>query len=759
MGLSQIFMQILNMGITASVVIVAVLLARGCMHRLPKKYVYFMWLIVGIRLVCPIAISSPVSIFNLAGEYGKDSFPTVEELFVGEEDVMAEKDRQMAEDMVQNKELPVPENDMVAKSDVSVEREDQIKETATLEKSKGQESLISDKEFSKNLIQPVSEDSYAYFQRVVKVVAIFWVLGILLLLSWNLYLAVSMKLRLRKAVIYRDNIYECDNVSSPFVMGLLHPHIYIPFRLGEEEREYILKHEQYHIQRKDYLVKLGAFLLVAIYWFHPLVWLSYFCMVRDMEMSCDEYVLGTMDADIRGQYSMSLLGFAMNKRGLSMGVLAFGETNTRKRVRNIMNFKTYKKGIGILAALLVMAVGVVCLTNAKVQGEQKDTVGQKKAEAQESETATVKKTESKDEVAAVVGEVTVNGYQLKLVLAAEEGKSKEDMLENGLYKGTFVLMTYGEDGSLCDEQELSFPDKEIFENSEISYPENVTLVLSDYDGDGVEDDFSLGQGQMSNPALGNYMVYKFFTVEENGSIVQYRTNTENGETISTIPGDYSEKFKVKDGQVSYLGFGEDGKTQKMLTNVTRVVSVKDESLVDVEPEKGIWQAVRNVMPEAVVEELENKGAWRLVGNSYLLGNGISYEDITLRLDFTYHKDGRLSQYVSKDYGYVMGLPEEKIDEEQAALLVAEFAKEFCGKELTVSWNGGDSDSSTSGNLVIGQQIWQVESQEKWGDDYVCFQDSYGATYLVWLSHNMVVNYQAGDKDKEVELYTGSVISD
>ncbi len=190
---------------------------------------------------------------------------------------------------------------------------------------------------------------------------------------WNGYLTIRMKRKLRKAVLYRDNIFECDNIASPFVMGVFRPRIYIPFRLGEGEREYILKHEQYHIKRKDYLVKIVAFLLVTVYWFQPLAWVSYFFMIRDMEMSCDEHVLGTMGKDIRRAYSKSLLGFAMNRRQFSMGLLAFGETNTKRRVKNVMNFKNDKKWMGILTIVLLVVVGVVCLTDAKAENEKETT--------------------------------------------------------------------------------------------------------------------------------------------------------------------------------------------------------------------------------------------------------------------------------------------------------------------------------------------------------------------------------------------------
>ena len=116
------------------------------------------------------------------------------------------------------------------------------------------------------------------------------------------------------AVRLVDNIWVCENISSPFVVGVFRPKIYLPFRLPEEEKDFILCHEKHHIARKDNWFQLFAFFLVCIYWFHPLVWLSYFAMIRDMEMSCDEYVMSKSGKDIRAVYGRKLLGFAMNKR-------------------------------------------------------------------------------------------------------------------------------------------------------------------------------------------------------------------------------------------------------------------------------------------------------------------------------------------------------------------------------------------------------------------------------------------------------------
>lgn len=357
--LNTFFDQILWMSVTASIVIAAVLLIRILLKRFPRRYSYLLWLIVGIRLVCPVAVSSSLSLFNLQ--------------FLPRQSREAEnrKDTDISEGLKYGLSKILPDDKI---------------ETTMQETNKGSNetvSVIGQPDTMAGLSQgELGEDSQtgsvlepqstSVISNVRKAAAFVWLAGITLLFLWNVYLTARMRHKLGKAVLYRDNIYECEGTASPFVFGLLCPRIYIPFRLGEEEREYILQHEQYHIRRRDYIIKMAAYLILTIYWFHPLVWVSYFCMVRDMEMSCDEYVLASMGQDIRKKYSQSLLAFATNQRHLSMGLLGFGETDTRRRVRHILNFHKKGKWMGILAGIIVLAVAAVCLTNGKTEGSGKE---------------------------------------------------------------------------------------------------------------------------------------------------------------------------------------------------------------------------------------------------------------------------------------------------------------------------------------------------------------------------------------------------
>lgn len=551
MNIDSVFLSILNMGMTASVVILAVLAVRGLMYRLPKKFAYMLWLIVGIRLVCPVAISSPLSLFNLPG--------------ISDETARFKENtaRVSGYNMDSNTSQPGSKKDTVQdskpKQDVITDLPEDVEKASDTDSHSKQILNTGQMADTKKEPVPLTDISGSWFPYLLRGSAVVWLAGMLLFLLWNVYLTIRMKKRLQRAVKYDGNIYECENIPTPFVMGVFQPKIYIPFRLQESERAYILKHEQYHIRRKDYLVKLAAMLLTAVYWFHPFVWLSYICMVRDMEMSCDEYVVGAIEQDIRINYSESLLGFALNKRYLSMGLLTFGETNTRRRVRNILKFQKQKKWIGVVAVILVLVVGAVCLTNARSDGQQSGN-GKPEITNQQPENKTK---DGKNKI--VVATEQIHGYELRLVHLSEKPEPQATAL--GVLEGKYLLETAKND-TVLDEHMLEFSGK-----NTLAFPQKgIRFVVKDYDGDGEKDDFSLGQGQTADPALGNWMRYEFFSIDKNGSIVQLCLSTEDGSSLSAKPGDYSADFEQKaEGVIYYMGLGEEG-ADAAETMITRVVS-------------------------------------------------------------------------------------------------------------------------------------------------------------------------------------------
>lgn len=341
--LFELFAKIINMSLTASVVILVVWVARGFLWKAPKKYAYVLWLIVGIRLLCPVGIASPFSIYNFV-----DNEPIQIEQYKNTKQNVDVNHENTNNDVSQNKKSDLRVGSDGAKTNIEIAKDNTAKSVSS------SNCAITNK---------TSGDIEGKVNLFIKIGSYVWIGVFILIALWNIYLMLRMKRKVSRAVRLSENIYECENIPTPFVMGLISPKIYIPFRLKEGEQSYIIHHEKYHIKRRDNVVKFIAFVICCVYWFHPLVWISYLLLIRDMEMSCDEYVLQKSPEDIRVAYSESLLGFAMNKRNLGAGFLAFGESDTKRRVRHVMKFQGYGKWIGILAVILLIIVAISCLTN------------------------------------------------------------------------------------------------------------------------------------------------------------------------------------------------------------------------------------------------------------------------------------------------------------------------------------------------------------------------------------------------------------
>lgn len=186
--------------------------------------------------------------------------------------------------------------------------------------------------------------------------AVVWAVAAVILLCVNGWKLASFARRLRGARQISPGVYETHRVEVPLVMGYLHPRIYLPAFLRQEERGYILLHEQIHLRRRDYLIKPAAFAVTLLHWFNPVVWLAYHLLSEDMERACDEAVLRRMGSGIRKKYSMSLLNLSVGQSIHSLPTVAFGERGIKYRVMNILH---YKKAGGLTLALLVLLFGAV----------------------------------------------------------------------------------------------------------------------------------------------------------------------------------------------------------------------------------------------------------------------------------------------------------------------------------------------------------------------------------------------------------------
>lgn len=331
-NIANAFTFVFNMSITASYVIIAILLVRLLLRKAPKKYSYILWSVVGFRLTMPISLKSVFSIFSLK----PFDMSGVQNSDIGTMDYM---------DSVIGSMSRVPTVDIGIQG---------INHTIT-------HAIEGVQSFNRPHVVMT-------FQNVFSLI---WLAVMTLMIIYVIASYVILKVKMSKAILRKDNIYESDKVSSPFILGFIPPKIYIPFGLDDEVYQYVTEHEKCHLRRYDYYVKALAFIILAVHWFNPLCWLAFALMNRDMEMSCDEWVL-SHNANIKKQYSTALLSFATNKKAKSITPLCFSESSVGARIKNILKFKKPNILISIICIVLCTSIVLACALNPKIKENIED---------------------------------------------------------------------------------------------------------------------------------------------------------------------------------------------------------------------------------------------------------------------------------------------------------------------------------------------------------------------------------------------------
>ena len=330
----RLFPIVCNMSLTASVVILAVLAVRLLLRRAPKVFSYALWAVVLFRLLCPVSVTSAVSLLGALGAPAQERTAVTSVV----EYVPADIVRNMAPAVT-----PLPQEPFPAEPG---------------------ESIVST---APSVTQPDAAP-VSPLSGPVAVLTLTWLTGMALLLLYSVISLLRLRRRLVGAVRLEDNIYLADYIPSPFVMGLFRPKIYLPSTLMETERGYILRHEQYHLRRRDHVVKLLSFLALCVHWFNPLVWAAFILAGKDMEMSCDEAVVRELGEDIRADYSASLLSLATGRRIVAGMPLAFGEGDTGGRIRNLLNWKRPQPWMIAVCAVVCVGLIALCAANPKGSG-------------------------------------------------------------------------------------------------------------------------------------------------------------------------------------------------------------------------------------------------------------------------------------------------------------------------------------------------------------------------------------------------------
>ena len=197
------------------------------------------------------------------------------------------------------------------------------------------------------------------------VAAIIWLSGTAIMLIFLVVSYFRLRRRVRVSIPLRDSVFLCDSIQSPFILGIFRPKIYLPSNMDDRQMDYVLAHEDAHLKRLDYLWKPLGFLILSVYWFHPLCWIGYILLCRDIELACDEKVITKMDADCRKEYSETLLSCSISRSGVSACPLAFGEVAVKERIRGVLNYRRPAFWVIVTAVAVCIATSVCFLTNPK----------------------------------------------------------------------------------------------------------------------------------------------------------------------------------------------------------------------------------------------------------------------------------------------------------------------------------------------------------------------------------------------------------
>lgn len=361
--MERLFLTVLHMGVNAGYLILAVTAARLLLKKAPKSMICMLWMVVGLRLLCPFPIESA---FSLVPEQ-TGTFTT-----------------QMYEDR------PVIQEGTMSKTP-SVQNAD-IRPAETRKASAEKTDLTTE---------------------LVTAAAWIWMAGIVLMLGYLAFSWHRVSRRVAAAVPAEAEgirFYQCDRISAPFLFGLAVPKIYVPFSVSGQELTYVLKHEQAHKSRYDHLTKMTGYLLLAVYWFQPLVWAAYLMLCRDIELACDERVVKGIGEEHKKAYSQALLSCSSEHRAAAVCPVAFGEIVVKKRVKNILNYKKPGRW-AVTAAAAVCIIVTACFATEAQSMDKPQTKTGTGAKAAQAESAAGAKAAQAESAADAKANMQVSGQK------------------------------------------------------------------------------------------------------------------------------------------------------------------------------------------------------------------------------------------------------------------------------------------------------------------------------------------------------------
>ncbi|MBQ8783010.1 MAG: hypothetical protein IJZ57_04485 [Clostridia bacterium] len=311
--MEAVFLKMLNMCITAGWIALAVIIIRFHLKKAPRVVSLFLWALVAVRLVFPFSIESFLSL--------------------------------------------IP-NDETIPYDIMYAAHPNI-QTGIPNLGAGLNSYMYFE------LAPNPTESVNPMQIIVFVASIIWLVGMGIMMLYALISYIKICQKVSGAVCLKGNIFYCDTIDTPFILGFFKPRIYLPSGISEQDAQYVINHEMSHIKRLDHIWKPLGFLLLAVYWYNPILWVAYILFCKDIELACDERVIREMGEKNKKPYSLALINCNASKRMVTVCPLAFGETGVKSRIKSVLNYKKPSFWVVMVCVVLCVALSVCFLTDPK----------------------------------------------------------------------------------------------------------------------------------------------------------------------------------------------------------------------------------------------------------------------------------------------------------------------------------------------------------------------------------------------------------
>ena len=485
--MEAVFLKILNMSITASYLVLAVILARLLLKKAPKFITVILWGLVAVRLVCPFSIDSILSLI-----------PSAE---------------------------TVPADIMYAETPQITSGISQVNTAVN------------------NIILPAVTPDATYsvnpMQVVIFVASIVWLIGIAAMLLYTLISYIRIRLKVREAVKSQDNIYECDRIDTPFILGIIKPRIYLPSAMAECDREYVIAHEHAHIKRRDYLWKPLGFLLLAVYWFNPVLWVAYILLCRDIELACDEKVIKEMGEQNKKPYSEALINCSVPRKMIAACPLAFGETGVKARIKSVLNYKKPAFWVIIISLVLSIAVAACFMTNplATEIVNLKGDIDYNKV-LSDADAITVVKGDVQYSVSYEVDIAEIIEQFKKVKVNKEPLSSSNDKFTNGIIIDRYSLWFSENFSEFCGKDVISSYWPQAYKVTNPKAAEKVFDIISNSESNRINTNLAVNNIQTGSDIPGLSISVKQISLNVDKPYIEVEFNNQNDQKYT-----YGESFR------------------------------------------------------------------------------------------------------------------------------------------------------------------------------------------------------------------------